>query len=457
MAEEVKESVRVTELRAALADSIEHMEDTNAALSAADGDEESIASLNEAFEKAEAEVIRCRENLARELRIAKQRESIPFPGETREVPKEEKSGQRPSVRAGREHLTYERNRGSSFFADLYAATTRGNYVAAERLHRHQREMQVERRDLSSTDGAGGEFVPPLWMMSEWVELARAGRPFANAVRNLPLPGGSDSFNIPKVLTGAAVAAQADLGAVQETDPTTGSVAVAVKTIAGMVDVSRQLLERSNPGVDEIIFGDLARDYATKLDVQALNGSGAGANARGVLQDSDRIEVTYTDASPTVGELYSKIADAIQQIHTSIYMSPTGIFMHPRRWAWITAALDTTGRPLVPPDSAVNAAATFENVAPENRVGSLQGLPVFVDASIPTNTGAGTNEDTIIVARLDNLYLWEDGSPKTRVFEEVLSGNLAVRLQLYNYFAFTSQRLSTSVATITGTGTIAPTF
>jgi hypothetical protein len=39
----------------------------------------------------------------------------------------------------------------------------------------------EYRGLSSTDGAGGEFIPPAWMMDEWVPLACASRAFANAV------------------------------------------------------------------------------------------------------------------------------------------------------------------------------------------------------------------------------------------------------------------------------------
>jgi HK97 family phage major capsid protein len=84
-------------------------------------------------------------------------------------------------------------------------------------------------------------VPPIWLLDEYLPLARAGRPFANSVNNRPLPQGTDSINIPKVLTGSSTAAQADLGAVSETDPGTGSVSIPVKAIAGQVDVSRQLL------------------------------------------------------------------------------------------------------------------------------------------------------------------------------------------------------------------------
>lgn len=37
----------------------------------------------------------------------------------------------------------------------------------------------------------------------------------------------------------------------------------------------------------------------------------------------------------------KLADAVQQVGTYVFRSPTAIVMHPRRWAWICAGLDTT--------------------------------------------------------------------------------------------------------------------
>jgi hypothetical protein len=81
---------------------------------------------------------------------------------------------------------------------------------------------VERRDLSSTDTAGGDFVSPLYMVNDWINVIRMGRPFANAANNVPLPDNTDTIIWPKVTSGTATAAQADLGAVQETDPVTAT-------------------------------------------------------------------------------------------------------------------------------------------------------------------------------------------------------------------------------------------
>lgn len=366
----------------------------------------------------------------------------------------------PRMSVGREPFTYVKDPTGrrSYFRDLVNSRL-GDRESNERLHRHAREVAVERRDLSSTDGVGGEFVPPLWLMDEYTEVIRMGRPFANAVNQRPLPPGTDSISIPKVLTGSSIAAQADLGAVSETDPTTGSVTVPVRTLAGQVDVARQVIDRQ-PIFDDLLFADLIADYNLRLDLQVLTGSGSGANAKGVLSDSNRITVTYTDASPTVGELYSKIQDAIQQIVTNRGLPPTLLVVHPRRWGWIAAASDSSGRPLIVPNGAAlnSPGSAGGGVTDLGRTGfNLAGLDVLVDANIPTNQGAGTNEDVILVTRASDLWLMEDAPVKTRTDESVLSGNLTVRLQAWNYFAFTSERYSKATAQISGTGLVAPTF
>jgi HK97 family phage major capsid protein len=366
------------------------------------------------------------------------------------------TGSTTRVRVVREPLTYERSGPHSFVWDMYSSR-QGGREAQERLARHAHEMFVERAALNETAGTGGEFVPPLWMQDEWIRLARAGRPFANAVNRRPLPPNTNSINFPSVSTGAATAAQADGGAVQSTDPGTGSLSVAVKTIAGQVDLARQLLDRSVPGMDEVLFDDLARDYATKLDVQCINGSGAGANALGILNVAGIKSVTYTSGSPTAYAAWQAIAQAISQVSYARYLTPNVVVMHPRRWFWLISALDTQNRPLVVPadQAGINTLALFDTVGAENLVGRVMGLPVIIDASVPTTLGSGTNEDRIIVTRTDDVWLFEDEAPRMRVYEEVLSGNLQIRVQVYGYFAFTAGRYPSATGVISGTGLAAP--
>jgi len=373
------------------------------------------------------------------------------------------------VHVRNEPMTYSRGSGVSYFADLVKNARGGEPLVAERLNRHSKEIRVEAerrvregqeefRDLTRVDGAGGQFVPPIYLVDEYVKLARAARATADLVNNRPLPPGTDSINIPAVTTGTATAIQtADNAAVQQTDLTDSNLAAPVRTIAGQQNVAVQLLEQSPVAFDEVVFSDLVADYNTKLDVQVLSGSGASGQVTGIRTVTGINAVTYTDAAPTVPKIYSKIADAIQQIHTGRFLPPSHIIMHPRRWAWFTAALDSQNRPLVVPNASnpMNAMSPL-NVASEGVVGTLQGLPVVVDPSIPINGGVGLNEDIILVIRAPDMWLWES-TLRTRVLPDVGSGTLTTRLQVYGYVAAQFARYPKATSTVSGTGLIAPTF
>jgi HK97 family phage major capsid protein len=361
-----------------------------------------------------------------------------------------------------EARTYERGSRNSYLKDLASSQIYGDSEARERLNRHAEEVRVEPeykefRDLNRADGSGGAFVPPAWLMGQWIELARAGRPTANLFNTQPLPPGTDSINIPRVLTGTATAVQpADNDPVQEVDLTDSSLSIPVRTIAGQQDVAIQLLDQSPINFDEIVFRDLLADYALKTNLQILTGSGTAGQVLGLGAQTGVTAVTLTGTA--VGDLYSAIANATSQIYTSRFAAPNVVVMHPRRWAWLISRLDASTRPLVVPaaQGPANAMGTFGGVGTQQVVGSIQGLPVVTDPSIPTNLGVGTNEDLIYLLRTDDVVLYESGI-RTRVLQETLSGTLTVRLQVYGYLAFSAGRYASSTARISGAGLVAPTF
>jgi HK97 family phage major capsid protein len=373
-----------------------------------------------------------------------------------------KAGQ---VKVVSEGPTYYRGSDTSYFRDLVKSKLDNDSAAVDRLRRHAQDVEEnpeyrEFRDLNRVDGTGGEFVPPIYLVQQYVELARGSRPTANLAVNLPLPAGTDSINIPKVATGTTTAIQSgDNTAISETDLTDANVNAPVRTIAGQQDISVQLLEQSPVAFDEVIFRDLSADYAYRLNQQVLTGNvTTGMQVQGILTQASTNTVSFSGHGATVSSAYPKIADAIQKVHTTRFQSPEVIVMHPRRWAWFTAAVDTTGRPLVLPDAQGpnNAAGILTNVASQQVVGTIQGLPVVTDPGIPVNLGSSTIEDVILVMRASDLLLWE--SPiKTRVYPSVGSGTLTVRLQVYGYLAFTAGRYPQSISKVTGYDLRTPTF
>lgn len=347
---------------------------------------------------------------------------------------------------------------TSWIKDLRSVAGNGDVGARDRLNRNNREYfsAPETRALSTTLGGIGEFTPPLWAMQLMATVARPGRVFADNINNLPLDQ-TMLVEIPRLVTGTAVAAQGTEGtAVNVTDATSDSIGAAVHTIAGSQVISNQLIDQSPVGLDQIVLQDLAADLAVKIDQFTLSSS--ATNKVGILNLSGVNTVTYTSGTPLVKEIYPKLADAIQRISTSRYMPPEKIFMHPRRWAWFEAALDSSGRPLVVPLAQMpqNAIAQFGGVRTEGLVGSLMGLPIYTDPSIPVNTGSGTNQDPVLVSRTSDSYLWE--SPvMVQPDRLTLSNQLQTRITISRYVAVQHGRYPLATAVINGTGLITPTF
>jgi HK97 family phage major capsid protein len=375
-----------------------------------------------------------------------------------DTPELEAGGDPARPKGAKSELTYRRHGEHSLFRDLYNRDVKHDSAAAERLGRHIEEMKGEGAyDLSTaTDEAGGALVAPLYLQEEFVDRATAGRVIADAIGTRELPPNTDSINLPKINSGTGVEEQADNEAVKETDATFGMLAADVKTRAGMQDVPQQLVDRSVPGIDEVIYSDLVKEYAVRLDVGVINS--AVTNNKGLLQVTGINAVTYTDASPTLGELYPKIANGVGLIHEGIFLPGDAIFMAPRRWAWCLSAQDESKRPLITPYAPQNAAGSTKGAVATGLVGDVQGLPVFVDPNIPTNLGAGTNEDRIIIVRRDELYVWEDpAGPYLETFRDVGSGTLQVRFRLHNYWAQLNARRPKAISVVSGTGLATPTF
>jgi HK97 family phage major capsid protein len=328
------------------------------------------------------------------------------------------------------------------------------FRATQSRGRADLEMRVMPNTL---DGQGGYAVPPLWLIKQWIAALRAGRAVADRCHPYPLPPGTDSINIPGTQTPTLTAVQASQGGgVASQDLTDRAVTGTVMTIAGQEDISLQLLEQSPGNFDEIVFQDLIADYNKRLDLQVLSGTGSNGQVTGLLNMAGTNPITFTQATPTVPLLYTPLAQGASQVARLRFRNADTIAMHPMHWWWIAASLDTQNRPLVEPQggSAMNTIAVLDPNAAEGLAGSIAGLPVYVDANIPTNLGAGTNQAPILVGRFDDFYLYE-GALRTRALADVLSGTLAIRLQVYNYMTFIPNRYAVALSVINGTGCITP--
>lgn len=327
----------------------------------------------------------------------------------------------------------------------------------------------EMRAPSRIVGQGGYAIPPLWLIDEYIPALRPGRVAAGLCRQMPLPEGTDSINIPRLLTPTLTGIQgADAAPVVSRDFSDTFQQANVKTIAGQEDVPIQLIEQS-PGqiLDRVLMTDLIADYNKQVDLQVLTGSGVGAPLSGgqvvgiyPAANWGATTVPITALGGTVGGLsVSPQAEFFQFLgalasktaYSRFNLSNFNFVMHPRRHFWGITGLDSFGRPLASDDGfgPTNAHEIEVDNAPfEGYAGRVPfGARVYIDANVPiTDNGsgaAGGSNDIVIGAIWDDLWLFE-GDLRTRVLTEVLSGTLELRFQVYAYIAFLA-RYGVSIA------------
>src|SRR5262245_32380491 len=76
-----------------------------------------------------------------------------------------------------------------------------------------------------------------------------------------------------------------------------------------------------------IASELGRAAGERVDLQLLNGAGTSGETRGFLNLSGTVATSYTDASPTVAELCSKLGNNYADISTNYGRAPDTCFTH----------------------------------------------------------------------------------------------------------------------------------
>lgn len=347
----------------------------------------------------------------------------------------------------------------------------------------ERRAFEQRANPSRAPGAGGEFVPPLWLVeNDFIPALRAGRVISPLCRNMPVPLGTDTIKLPKIKLGAEVAPQLqDNAGVASRDIETEYVEAAVKTLAGQEDVAIQLIEQS-PGqvFDRVVQEDLLADYHLKVDQnvsygQGLNAStlnagtikglfpslGTGANEWKAGHRESTTAISPQVLIAAMGANWSHVAKErfnTQNVHHVI---------NPAFGAYLASATDgesEKGRLLINASDFPNFNISGElasDTAPEGFLFKTPlGPSVFQSANIPpilpsansSKTGsaaeiiAASNKAAealitsgteafsyCLTAKFDDVWFFESDL-RARVLPEVVSGTLQIRFQVYAYIA-----------------------
>jgi hypothetical protein len=208
---------------------------------------------------------------------------------------------------------------------------------------------------------------------------------------------------------------------------------------GYSEISRQLLEASNPVVDSIIWGDLMGDFYDNAELEVITALNGQASVNTVTVSAGAL--TTTDIALQRAGLLDGIA--------AISDAPAGdadVFVgRTSRWTTYLKFADTTGRPLIlaqayAPQNAIgegNATQGFRSPVQ----GTLENLLAVTSPTVAASTGFIVNSQE---------HLFSISPPMQFRFDEP-AGPALVRVGVWGYEAVTFGRRPKAVTKITYSG------
>lgn len=205
-----------------------------------------------------------------------------------------------------------------------------------------------------------------------VFTAQAGRrPAIESATLRPLPGTGKTFQRPKInqytLAGLQATEKAELASrPMLIDPIT----VTKGTYGGVVNLSWQDRDWTDPAIMDLLVADLAASYANVTDAAFVTY---------FLSTVTQTEALATaDSKGLLGAIFAATGTIFSQTNTM----PDTLWVAPDVWGSLGAMVDTTGRQLFATVNPVNGLGTIN---PQSMTGSLAGYRLAIDKNLPSGT------------------------------------------------------------------------
>ncbi len=357
------------------------------------------------------------------------------------------SPQRGSVRAARYTVTREEpvyrfdGSGDSMVKDAWYAATAHDEDAIERLRKYRLQTEEVARLFADrfqlefspqTTSTASQVIPPGYRPDLYVADLFRERPFVNAASRGTIPNATP-FTVP--VFSSVTGGSADH--VEGTNPSDGSLGFTTKTVtpgavSGRLVLSRELVDSSNPAIDQIAIQEMRESYARQTEAKVytlLNGaSGAGGTITSGFVPSGAQAATFAS---TGGTPYAAVAlvNGIRQ-QMALYpfrrfRAPNAVLMGSNATTILATANDSTGRPIFPAVGPMNAVGTAQN---GETTWNVDGM-AFTPAWAATGTAAGDTQ--IFILNSSDLWVWE--SPLLTFRFEEKQGPANIELNIFGYF------------------------
>jgi HK97 family phage prohead protease len=187
------------------------------------------------------------------------------------------------------------------------------------------------------------------------------RPIVSALGPRAMPGAGKVFIRPKISIHTEVGNQGtELTGLSARTMEVDDVQVTKKTFGGVVTLSEQTIDFSDPSMLTAVLTDLAGQYALATEFEAASTMAAA------ISSANREVTDLTDAAEVIADIYGVAA---LQAEVGNYL-PTHIIVAPKTWAKLGSLVDQSGRPVFPQTAPLNGIGTLPGGA-----GSYNGNPL----------------------------------------------------------------------------------
>jgi Phage capsid family len=332
--------------------------------------------------------------------------------------------------------------GPSLVRDAYYAATTHDHEALERLRKYRTQTeevaQIAQVKLASqmlsasfatsTTVTDPEVIPPGYRPDLYVPQLAQERPLVSSASH-----GTISNATPFVVPVFTSITGGSADHVEGTNPTDGTLAFASKTvsplgISGLLKLTREIVDSSNPAIDAIALQAMRESYSQQTEGKVytlLNGtSGAGGVITGDFVPSGAQAVTVaggTDQQTLVKMLRERLA----KYPFNRFASPTRGHLGQGATVRLATAVDTTQRPLFPSMGATNTAGVGNSMTQGWNIDGLGFVPTWA------MTGVAAGDSQILFLNSSDLWVWE--SPLLSFRYEERSGPALIELAMFGYF------------------------
>ncbi len=240
--------------------------------------------------------------------------------------------------------------------------------------RNEEELAKRTVMTAGTNASGGFFAPTDQLASQWVEALRAKMVLPGLGMKI-MSGLTTKVSIPKVSAGVSAAFVAEDAAVAAVNQTTGQITLQGKTLGCYEDISRLLLQQSDPSIEAIVRNDILAAVANKIEDVAIEGD-AGAEPTGITKTTGigSVAIATNGGAPTWASVTNLVKE-VEADNAAMNASTMGFLTNPK----VKSKLSNTAK----------VASTDSVMILNDPWNALYGHTLGVTTNVPSNLTKGT--------------------------------------------------------------------